>query len=1205
MAMASYACRKMPAPGSVTSTAVWAHELRISGGGSFLDTADGRYAWATIPAQKGDRLAVIDDTGRVVAASRTELTQDIPLHWTAYDEDGSLRLWHTENLNNDDDVGLILEESNPSKGRQIDRRLIGKLNADFVAETPAGRYAWVTARNVEASGSSGSIYRVSTRTRACQRIGDIPAQEAYRYEEVAAVLTPTVDDDLAWLTDGGRLYCVRAKHPDITLKLVADGTRSLEVWPIDNRFAWTEVTPGDDSKRELYLVDAAGQAEAVLPNETISELTSDDDDPSDLWLRTSDALLMLAIGSDAKPRIARRIPISDVTTWSVGSGVVWAVVGNSQLVHVAADGTTTRASLPVSGDVESIVLTGDEDVVWLTIAQTSNVESPPGTAVVASATKGALAVRSVLGNVSDIITVARSTHALLGVPRRSERTSAEEFDPDYYGYDAGGKPLSDEPLFDAAPVLTEKIFSDQTSWLGSEDGLSTNYIVGTGRYVTSAVVQFSNGAVLRYPATKETFGKAVLTGGRVIDNVRLMVGLANNWTTKELQARVKLTAFDDEGRVVGHSPLIPVAEFVNEPVQLSWRVPYNRPCTILLSYQDRFTPRAEVRWSGVVFTKPLFQEPWFRTAVAFLLVLVLGAGLLFVRIAPPAIRTWLPLMMLALANAGAFTNTALRNDIDGPVLAGLTSATILMGVVCSFMAPSVLRILARAQPFQLLLAVMLNLPAFRRRFFSGYATDLDEKIRQARAIAHQEQYVAVPARLNVRNGNATVEPRPADALAAFVTGPASRACHTLIEAEGGRGKSALLRELVRVSLERFRRDGRVLPVICDGKTDSMPVMLRASLGKYAVSETLAAAQLDAGHFALFLDGVSESAVTPGMIESFVRSEAGEQTPLVVASRPRDDVRASVKCAERWVIAEPEKLTDQTYPVFETAYVEIAEENRDPRFPAPQRLSPAVKAICRGRDGGYSPILVRLAILVGTDDVADVSELYALTFDELFARSSTDMPPDVFDEAARLCVDTYWTTGHRPLAFLDAPEPRKKLLRALLDAGILMNIDIPRYSGAESAEVRFFHDSMQTYLAAKGLLADEKNWPSKLIEAAGDVRFREALRDDTAGPEIFDMCLNVFRPQERLRSSLASDLESWASDWGDLFSIRIIRQAAPPSVRAFDSVNPADALRSIVARCRALPDPTAELSHVYIRLAPIVWEEMDRAKRTKAKVDAAA
>jgi hypothetical protein len=79
------------------------------------------------------------------------------------------------------------------------------------------------------------------------------------------------------------------------------------------------------------------------------------------------------------------------------------------------------------------------------------------------------------------------------------------------------------------------------------------------------------------------------------------------------------------------------------------------------------------------------------------------------------------------------------------------------------------------------------------------------------AVNRVERYVALPAKINP-GPSEVVDPDPASRILASLSGLIAARGPVLIEAPPGRGKSALLREVVKRALGRFRKDPTRAPI---------------------------------------------------------------------------------------------------------------------------------------------------------------------------------------------------------------------------------------------------------------------------------------------------------------------------------------------------------------------------------------------------------
>jgi hypothetical protein len=184
-----------------------------------------------------------------------------------------------------------------------------------------------------------------------------------------------------------------------------------------------------------------------------------------------------------------------------------------------------------------------------------------------------------------------------------------------------------------------------------------------------------------------------------------------------------------------------------------------------------------------------------------------------------------------------------------------------------------------------------------------------------------------------------------------------------------------------------------------------------------------------------------------------------------------------------------------------------------------------------------------------------------------------------DTAAKLCVDTYWEDGSRTLDYAGVLGERRTKLGALLSASILVPAEGNK---ADPRKVRFFHDSMQSYLTALGLY-HQARWDA-FKGAAG----RVDLRDQHA--ELFDMCLQVFHPETKIKLTLRGDLYLWAGSPAlKRLSLDEIEKCVPPFVLAVlaaevtNDTSPSALLRAAADEC-AKKTSLGVLADLYAKIA---------------------
>jgi hypothetical protein len=195
-------------------------------------------------------------------------------------------------------------------------------------------------------------------------------------------------------------------------------------------------------------------------------------------------------------------------------------------------------------------------------------------------------------------------------------------------------------------------------------------------------------------------------------------------------------------------------------------------------------------------------------------------------------------------------------------------------------------------------------------------------------------------------------------------------------------------------------------------------------------------------------------------------------------------------------------------------------------------------------------------------------------------------------AEALCLDSYWEKRSRLIVFRDSPdEPR---LRGLLDAGLLVPADAR--PGPVPTHVRFFHDSMQSYLAARALFgqhASLERWDC-LWRAAGEPGFAREQSDlmTEAGSELFQMCSYVFGYDARLQEELVRHLGLCAEANDGRLTKEGVLEALPEELReplrkSLRVLGPGALLREASRVC-ADHSRGESLFLLYARIAPRTW-----------------
>ncbi|EPX65116.1 hypothetical protein D187_000541 [Cystobacter fuscus DSM 2262] len=642
------------------------------------------------------------------------------------------------------------------------------------------------------------------------------------------------------------------------------------------------------------------------------------------------------------------------------------------------------------------------------------------------------------------------------------------------------------------------------------------------------------------------------------------------------------------------------------PPKLNWYMDEHsfggRPIKVVFLYQDMAGTQAKLEVSDVLFHAPLIEQTWFRTTLACLLATLLFVLPLMLLPRQRLAQRWLPFLGWSanvLGGSGLFlAGMANTWRIHFPIFVGVLFLELLLGLVLGLVSPAAFRLLASTRPFWWMVPVALGLPSTRRNIQAEYVAHVGRKVEAWRHQANHEQYISLPALF--REGMTPASPAgtpapssatyltrepPEERIVRFLTQPAGG--HVLIESPGGRGKSALLREVVRRMLSDFLEDpSKPLPVLCDGRGPTLEGLVFQALASNPLSKDIHEFLLLRGDYVLVVDGLTESALSTESLKAFLDGRYGHCVRLLLTSRPHLGFRQAVEGSSHWMIAEPRRLDDETLGRFVAAYAPEGHPQAEKRLEA-----------CRGADGTYLPILVRLALLFGHGSEEGIAALYEAAFRGLLRRQgvSGEEDTELLAWAGEFCLRTYWIQGIRSLRYRNAPEQGQ--MQKLLHAGLLVPEDASVTPGQPPGQVRFFHDSMQSYLTARGLFTRvhaELTWDI-LWRAAADPLFRTdpSELDSGADSELFQLCLQVFGPEEKLRRELRRQLLEWATLHDDDLSKRDILNTVPEHKRTHleallhtdAELSPRSVLRAAVSVCQ---EDLASLGTLYMRLAQRLW-----------------
>jgi hypothetical protein len=957
-------------------------------------------------------------------------------------------------------------------------------------------------------------------------------------------------------------------------------------------------------KGTIYLLDKQGQVQKTWsppedPRESgvapIKEIYAVDSDEPRAWVIADSrpGLYLLGAKSDQYlPLESRRV-------------LSFAILGRSERALVLVDGLSlflvsadSQAGPPSLGSMDKLDLTSLTDARDGEHAWALNRWGE----IYLLSTKGKVIGYQGCENVTNIY--PEKDHAWVEMKQR-----------EYHCLDKQGGVLTSRPLASSTRISIYLAGDGQHRWIAA---LNSSYASGHG------VADDIKKARLRVGQTTfdlASAGKLEIAGdpGKV-ELLDLQLGSGESWDSGNLHLSVV-----GAGKTIFPS----TSTHSSDPQALkTWSCNWEegepdprQTYRLVLALRNDLGSDLRITWPEAVFVAsgpPWYRNKWLVTVAVFLGIAVV-AGVAFLVLRPlPALSSWSPLLFWLLGAAG----TRLP-DLDKWLYPGvlllLLGATLVACFGLGLVSPSAFRLLCRVEPFNKLSPVALRFGFVRRRLFAEYVGWLEWQLKLLRADAgNNEVYVPIPATLGADPSSTTLLAEPALEICRRLTAaePAQR-CNVLLQAPGGRGKSALLRQVVQLAVARFKTNPHSpLPVLCNPfDAPNVEAMIRDSLARHVPSEEAFAQQLLAGDFIVVVDGLTESGLQPDVLRKFIESEPGRMTCFLLGARPDRGYRQAVQTVPgRTLLVEPQRLTEENLEAFEKVYLE--QDRQQPNSVAAP-LSATMKAACRAADHTYLPLLVRLAVLVGGGTEGSVAEVYRKTFHLLLSRTEA-ADPELLDAAARMCVSTYWQNGYRLLAFEGVPSRRREVMQKLWNAGILVPHDVwPDPIRPSPRMLRFFHDSMQSYLTALGLFRgrseeDEQidGWRG-LGRAAGDSVFRDKsdMVSETAA-ELFQMCLHVFIPPEQLRDVFRLDIAAWIETYERGLSKDDVLKACPMDLgRALElqleaSESAGSFLKKAVKLCAQveLEDEVRYLGILYGKLAPRIWQiaQGEAAARPRAQ-----
>jgi hypothetical protein len=616
----------------------------------------------------------------------------------------------------------------------------------------------------------------------------------------------------------------------------------------------------------------------------------------------------------------------------------------------------------------------------------------------------------------------------------------------------------------------------------------------------------------------------------------------------------------------------------------------NARVDVELTYDDTIFSRLRFVWRNIVFRPPWYAQPLTR-AILLLIGPIVVSLLLLHRFRTA--RRWIPVLVPAgemFAAAVAPAKFALHLGDVVIVIVAVTACVAIAAIV----SPVIFRAVAEVEPFRVIAPFVLQIPRVRRRVFAAYIRALKNSLSDVQEDASNERYVALPcdvvrASRDVPASRTTSAAVLAELLASRDTPP-----NLLIEAAGGRGKSALLNELIRLAIERFEKDPATrLPVAFVTNGISVEEIATLGLKGHIVTAEILEIQLQQGDLLIFVDALTEGSLTAKELETHFRhGHRHSATTICATARPDAAYSAALVASPKWMIVEPQALNQENARTFISEYA-IADKVSVPA----EQLDDILAAAKTGEEA-YSPILLRFGMLLD-ETAATLAKIYQKTIDRLLGSDAADPKAHatLVSAARALAAQTYWTERQRRFALPRPTEEENGTAKRLLKCGLLISAE--RHPGrvAVPDTARFLHDSIQSYLTARWL-AEHGEWDC-FARAAGDPVFASSRTDQASAcvSELLYMCTMVFEPKWRVEEKLSSDLLVWSEKHATILSIADVERGVDERLRASASaateVSAAAHLAQAVNAIRAIEDEATRrlaMTSLYGAIASRVWSD---------------
>jgi len=571
----------------------------------------------------------------------------------------------------------------------------------------------------------------------------------------------------------------------------------------------------------------------------------------------------------------------------------------------------------------------------------------------------------------------------------------------------------------------------------------------------------------------------------------------------------------------------------NRLLKESLRIDYLSPSLVWIEQDELWTPAARMQHPAVAFIFSYWDRPIPRFTLIFLLLFVLSALIL----PESRIRQYSPIGIIAAApllSSPAVANALPWQTAARPLDLALSLVLIAVTLLCmSFASPALFRLLCNFAPFSWITPLLLSNRFIRRSVFTQLAADHIRRIQVVRSLEFGSQSVGeLYFELGVTVDGAD---RSVDGIVELMSLESGETF--TIAAEAGAGKSALVREILLRLLHKFRRDGGRVPIFLErveGNGDFLHT-IRHAMGHCAVPANHLAAMIVRGDILLVLDGVSEGLAPSAELAAYMATNDTQRLHIVAAMRPNSGWDAQMAKIRTKMAIHLQPGTIDRIELLRAYCDRISAGSVD------EGTLQFVARAAMGADGLYSPLFAKLALLAdigagAREQAVHSGAVIGLAADKLFGGAAGSTLRGV---ARTLAAESYWKFGSRQV--------RAQVAAAIgRDSAALVELGILRKSAG--LHFIFWHDLMQTYLAAEQVADIWATDHAALVRAATDPIFKRHRamgytdRSNVIVTEMFQACVWTCRDPRGPAVLMRAMLVDWTTRWPERFSIIDIAQA---------------------------------------------------------------